>query len=115
MSSISSIREVAKRAGVSLGTVSNVLNRPEIVAEETRRRVQLAIEEIGFVRNGSARQLRAGNSQYIGLVMLDVANPFFTEVARGVEDAANEAGYVVILCNSVDYVDKESNYLQVIE
>lgn len=112
---MSSIREVAKRAGVSLGTVSNVLNRPEIVAEETRRRVQLAIEEIGFVRNGSARQLRAGNSQYIGLVMLDVANPFFTEVARGVEDAANEAGYVVILCNSDDSVEKESHYLQVLE
>jgi len=115
MSSISGIREVAKRAGVSLGTVSNVLNRPEIVAEETRRRVQLAIEEIGFVRNGSARQLRAGNSQYIGLVMLDVANPFFTEVARGVEDAANEAGYVVILCNSDDSLEKESHYLQVLE
>jgi LacI family transcriptional regulator len=115
MSSMSSIREVAKRAGVSLGTVSNVLNRPEIVAEETRRRVQLAIAEIGFVRNGSARQLRAGNSQYIGLVMLDVANPFFTEVARGVEDAANEAGYVVILCNSDDSEEKESHYLQVLE
>src|SRR5437016_7002095 len=115
MSSMSSIREVAKRAGVSLGTVSNVLNRPEIVAEKTRRRVQLAIEEIGFVRNGSARQLRAGNSQYIGLVMLDVANPFFTEVARGVEDAANEAGYVVILCNSDDSLEKESHYLQVLE
>jgi LacI family transcriptional regulator len=115
MSSISSIREVAKRAGVSLGTVSNVLNRPEIVAEETRLRVQSAIEEIGFVRNGSARQLRAGTSKYIGLVMLDVANPFFTEVARGVEDAANEAGYVVILCNSDDSVEKESHYLQVLE
>src|SRR5438132_3679548 len=96
MRSKSSIREVAKRAGVSLGTVSNVLNRPDIVAEKTRRRVQLAIEEVGFVRNGSARQLRAGHSQCIGLVMLDVANPFFTEVARGVEDAANKAGYVVI-------------------
>ena len=115
MSSISSIREVAKRAGVSLGTVSNVLNRPEIVAEETRLRVQSAIEEIGFVRNGSARQLRAGTSKYIGLVMLDVANPFFTEVARGVEDAANEADYVVILCNSDDSVEKESHYLQVLE
>src|SRR5437763_2075774 len=115
MSSISSIREVAKRAGVSLGTVSNVLNRPEIVAEETRLRVLHIIEELGFVRNGSARQLRAGNSQYIGLVMLDVANPFFTEVARGVEDAANEAGYVVILCNSDDSVEKESHYLQVLE
>jgi LacI family transcriptional regulator len=115
MSSMSSIREVAKRAGVSLGTVSNVLNRPEIVAEETRQRVQQAIDEIGFVRNGSARQLRSGHSQYIGLVVLDVANPFFTEVARGVEDAANEAGYVVILCNSDDSLEKESNYLQALE
>ncbi len=115
MSSQSSIREVAKRAGVSLGTVSNVLNRPEIVAEETRERVKLAIEEIGFVRNGTARQLRAGRSQHIGLVVLDVANPFFTEVARGVEDLANQAGYVVILCNSDDSVEKENHYLQVLE
>ncbi len=115
MNSKSSIREVARRAGVSLGTVSNVLNRPEIVAEETRERVKLAIEEIGFVRNGSARQLRAGTSQHIGLVVLDVANPFFTEVARGVEDLANQAGYVVILCNSDDSVDKENHYLHVLE
>ncbi len=115
MGSTSSIREVAKRAGVSLGTVSNVLNRPEIVAEETRERVQLAIEEIGFVRNGSARQLRAGTSRHIGLVVLDVANPFFTEVARGVEDLANKAGYAVILCNSDDSLEKETHYLHVLE
>src|SRR5260221_9353272 len=115
MSSMSGIREVARRAGVSLGTVSNVLNRPEIVALETRQRVQQAIDEIGFVRNGSARQLRAGTSQHIGLIVLDVANPFFTEVARGVEDLANQAGYVVILCNSDDSVDKENHYLHVLE
>ncbi|SRR5579875_44790 len=115
MRSTSSIREVAKRAGVSLGTVSNVLNRPELVAQETRRRVLQAIDEIGFVRNGSARQLRAGRSQHIGLVVLDVANPFFTEVARGVEDLANQAGYVVILCNSDDSVAKENHYLHVLE
>src|SRR5207245_6449688 len=89
--------------------------RPDIVAEKTRLRVQLAIEEVGFVRNGSARQLRAGYSQCIGLVMLDVANPFFTEVARGVEDAANAADYVVILCNADDSLEKESHYLQVLE
>src|SRR6266576_1510192 len=71
MGSKSSIREVAKRAGVSLGTVSNVLNRPEIVALETRQRVQQAIDEIGFVRNGSARQLRVGTSQHIGLHVLE--------------------------------------------
>jgi LacI family transcriptional regulator len=115
MSSMSSIREVAKRAGVSLGTVSNVLNRPEIVALETRQRVQQAIKEIGFVRNGSARQLRVGTSQHIGLVVLDVANPFFTEVARGVEDLSSQAGYIVILCNSDDSVEKESHYLHVLE
>ncbi|MBE3561419.1 MAG: LacI family DNA-binding transcriptional regulator, partial [Ktedonobacteraceae bacterium] len=102
-----SIREVARRAGVSVGTVSNVLNRPAIVAEETRQRVLAVIEEMGFVRNGSARQLRARRSQAIGLVVLDVTNPFFTEVARGVEDVMNEAGYVVILCNSDDSPEKE--------
>lgn len=110
-----SIREVARRAGVSLGTVSNVLNKPEIVAEEKRERVLRAIEELGFVRNGSARQLRAGRSLYLGLVVPDVANPFFTEVARGAEDAANEAGYVTILCNSDGSVAKEMHYLKVLE
>ena len=80
----------------------------------TRLRVQAAIDEIGFVRNGSARHLRAGRSLSLGLVVLDVANPFFTEVARGVEDAANEAGYVVILCNSDDSTIKEGKYLRVL-
>jgi LacI family transcriptional regulator len=112
---MSSIREVAERAGVSLGTVSNVLNHPEMVAEATRQRVQGVIEELGFVRNGSAHQLRAGRSRHLGLVVLDVTNPFFTEVARGVEDAANEAGYVVILCNSDDSLEKEGRYLHVLE
>ncbi len=110
-----SIREVAEQAGVSLGTVSNVLNRPEVVAETTRLRVQAVIEQLGFVRNGSARQLRAGRSNHLGLVVLDVTNPFFTEVARGVEDVANEAGYVVILCNSDSSPEKESRYLRVLQ
>ena len=82
-----SIRHVAAEAGVSVGTVSNVLNRPEHVAQHTRDRVNAAIRELGFVRNESARQLRAGRSRMIGLVVLDVANPFFTDLARGVEDA----------------------------
>jgi LacI family transcriptional regulator len=69
--------------------VSNVLNRPGVVAESTRSRVQEAIKSLGFIRNESARQLRAGRSRIIGLVVLDVANPFFTDVARGVEDEAS--------------------------
>jgi LacI family transcriptional regulator len=110
-----SIREVAALARVSLGTVSNVLNRPDVVAEPTRIRVQAAIKELGFIRNESARQLRAGRSRTIGLVVLDVANPFFTDVARGVEDEASESGLAVILCNSDDQKEKESRYLEVLE
>jgi LacI family transcriptional regulator len=97
-----------------VGTVSNVLNRPETVGEETRRRVLDAISALGFVRNESARQLRAGSSRTIGLVVLDIANPFFTDVARGVEEAANAAGLAVILCNTDDRQEKEAAYLDVL-
>jgi LacI family transcriptional regulator len=109
------MHEVARVAGVSLGTVSNVLNHPELVSEETRARVQRAIDSLGFVRNGSARQLRTGSTQSIGLVVLDVSNPFFTEVARGAEAAANERGYLIILCNSENSRQREENYLRVLE
>ena len=86
MSETVSVVQVAARAGVSLGTVSNVLNRPDRVAPATRDRVMQAIQELGFVRNEAARQLRAGQSRTIGLVVLDVGNPFFTDLAKGVED-----------------------------
>jgi LacI family transcriptional regulator len=110
-----SIREVALHAGVSIATVSNVLNRPEIVAVATRDRVNAAIEDLGFTRNESARQLRAGRSRTIGLVVLDVANPFFTDLARGVEDEAAKEGLAVILCNSDDQENKEKRYLDLLE
>jgi len=110
-----SIRDVAELAGVSVGTVSNVLNRPDLVTPSTRTRVQAAIAELGFVRNESARQLRAGQSRTLGLVVLDVANPFFTDVARGVEDTASAAGLAVILCNSDEKSSKEHAYLDLLE
>ncbi len=97
-----------------MGTVSNVLNRPDAVTEGTRQRVLDAIAALGFVRNESARHLRAGHSRTIGLVVLDIANPFFTDVARGVEEAANAAGLAVILCNSDDLPAKESAHLDVL-
>ena len=106
-----SLRDVAKRAQVSVGTVSNVLNRPTIVTSKTLERVQNAINELGFVPNGFARQLRVGHSKTIGLVVPDVANPFFTEVARGVEDAASKRDYAVFLCNSDENITKETKYL----
>jgi LacI family transcriptional regulator len=111
VSSTVSIKDVAARAGVSVGTVSNVLNRPERVLEETRTRVQLAIIALGFVRSEPARQLRAGRSRTIGLLVLDAANPFFADVCRGAEEAAARAGLAVILCNSGQDAAKESSYL----
>lgn len=110
-----SIRDVAVTAGVSVGTVSNVLNRPDVVSANTRKKVLAAIAELGFVRNESARQLRLGHSRTLGLVVLDVANPFFTDVARGVEDAANESGLAVILCNSDEKASKEAAYIDLLE
>jgi LacI family transcriptional regulator len=108
------IKEVAQRAGVSPGTVSNVLNRPERVAAATRSRVEQAIRDLGFVRNGSASTLRAGQSRAIGLVVLDVGNPFFVEVARGVEDVVSDRDHAVILCNSGESPEKESRNLRVL-
>ncbi|MFC7584086.1 LacI family DNA-binding transcriptional regulator [Nonomuraea antimicrobica] len=109
-----SIKEVAAHAGVSPGTVSNVLNRPGKVAPATRRRVEAAIDELGFVRHGSASTLRAGHSRTIGLSVIDIGNPFFTEVAAGVEDMASELGYAVILGNSAGSAGKEDRNLRVL-
>jgi LacI family transcriptional regulator len=109
-----SIKEVAHRAGVSVGTVSNVLNRPGNVNEDTLQRVRTAISELGYVRNESARQLRAGQSRTIGLVVLDVANPFFTDLARGVESLAHDADMVVTLCNSDNDGGRQARHLDVL-
>ncbi|MDQ2748894.1 MAG: LacI family transcriptional regulator [Actinomycetota bacterium] len=115
MSESVSVVDVAARAGVSLGTVSNVLNRPDRVSPATRDRVLQAIEDLGFVRNEAARQLRAGRSRTIGLVVLDVGNPFFTDIAAGVETAAIRKGLSVVLCNSADDAERESHYLSLLQ
>ncbi len=96
------ITEVARHAGVSPGTVSNVLNRPERVAEATRLRVEAAIAELDYVRNSSGSSLRSGRNASVGLLVLDVTNPFFTEVARGVEEEAAGSGLAVVLLNSAE-------------
>ncbi len=111
----SGVKEVAARAGVSLGTVSNVLNRPTRVSAATRERVERAMVELGFVRNESARQLRAGRSSSIAYVMLDATNPFFTDVAQGVEDTAAPHDLSVFLCNSDNRADRELAYLTRLE
>lgn len=106
-----SVKDVAHAASVSVGTVSNVLNRPDKVAPATVARVHEAIERLGFVRNDAARQLRAGRSHSIGLIVLDSANPFFAEVARGAEDRAAREGMTVLLGNSDQNPERERAYL----
>ncbi|KAF0965617.1 HTH-type transcriptional regulator DegA [Rhodococcus sp. T7] len=109
------MRDVAEAAGVSMGTVSNVLNRPEVVSVKTRARVHAAMAQLGFVRNESARQLRAGRSRTLGYVMLDGSNPFFTDVARGIEQEAEAHDLSLFLCNSDNRPDRELSYLNRLE
>jgi LacI family transcriptional regulator len=109
------IKAVARLAEVSVGTVSNVLNRPELVSTSTRERVERAMLDLGFVRNGSASALKAGRSTSVGLVVLDVGNPFFTDIARGVEQAASERGYAVLLCNSDESRIRQDTHLTFLE
>jgi LacI family transcriptional regulator len=110
-----SIRDVAKLAGVSVGTVSNVLNRPGEVSADSVSRVQHAIEQLGYRRNDAARQLRAGTSSTVGFVVLDGQNPFFSEVVRGAEDEASKNGIAILLGNTDEDSARERMYLDLFE
>ncbi len=105
------IQDVAARASVSAMTVSRVLNHPARVAPATRQRVEQAIRELGFVPNALARQLLRGRTHTLALLVSDIGNPFFTQIARGVEDVAQRNGYTVIFGNSDESVEKERQYL----
>ena len=113
--SSASIKDVAALAGVSMSTVSNVLNNPGRVSAASAERVQRAIEQLGFVRNEAARTLRVGHSKLIGLAVINISNPFFTDVASGVEEAARAAGYSVLLGNSASRADGEHGFLELFE
>jgi LacI family transcriptional regulator len=106
---------VAALARVSVGTVSNVLNRPEQVSSEKKTRVLAAIDQLGFVRNESARSLRSGSSRSLGMLVLDVRNPFFTDVALGAENVADEHKHSFILANSAEDSGREQAYLDLFE
>jgi LacI family transcriptional regulator len=110
-----SIRDVAQYAGVSVGTVSNVLNRPGEVSAESIIRVHRAIEELGYVRNDAARKLRAGVSTTVGFVVLDGQNPFFGDVVRGAEDEASRHGIAVLYGNTDEDVGRQRLYLDLFE
>lgn len=111
---MTTVKEVARLAGVAPITVSRVMNHADHVTDETRRRVMAAVEQLGYVPNKVASSLRSRHTGMIALVLTDVTNPFFTTVARGVEDAANAAGFNLILCNTDESEAKQDDYLQVL-
>lgn len=111
---MATIHDVAKRAGVAPITVSRVVNNSGYFSQETRRRVESAIAELEYVPNRLARSLRSKRTNTLALVLTDITNPFFTTLARGVEDAASDAGFMVIFCNTDESETEERKYLQVL-
>ncbi len=108
------IRDVASRAGVAPITVSRVINDSDYVSQATRERVETAIEELGYIPNMLGPSLRFKQTMTLALVLTDITNPFWTTVARGVEDVAQASGYSIILCNTDESEAKQEQYLDML-
>src|SRR2546429_1371057 len=109
------IKDVAAHAGVSVATVSAVINRNKYVSPNLAQRVQESITALDYERNSLAQSLKKQTSQTIGLIVSDITNPFFTSVVRGVENVANACGYCLILGNSDEDLKKEMGYMHLLE
>ncbi|MWV43040.1 LacI family DNA-binding transcriptional regulator [Paenibacillus sp. HJL G12] len=109
---MATIRDVAKHAGVSVATVSRVINETGYVHEDTRKKVETAIKELHYTPNEVARSLYKRKSRLIGLLLPDITNPFFPELARGVEDEMQENDFRIIFGNSDENMKKEKEYIQ---
>jgi LacI family transcriptional regulator len=108
------VLDVAKRAGVAPITVSRVINNSGYISQITRERVEAAVKELGYVPNTIARGLRSKRTMTLALVVTDITNPYFTLMARGVEDVAGESGYTVVYCNSDESEAKEEKYANIL-
>ncbi|MGB9779554.1 LacI family DNA-binding transcriptional regulator [Caldanaerobacter sp.] len=110
------IKDIARLANVSVTTVSRVINnKPEGVSEETRQKILKLVRELGYQPNAIARGLVTKKTKTIGLIIPDISNPFFPDIARGVEDSAHIYGYNVFLCNTDDNLEKESEYIKALK
>jgi DNA-binding LacI/PurR family transcriptional regulator len=112
---MATIRDVASLAKVSVATVSRVLNKNGYVNETTEANVRKAMQQLNYKPNTIAQSLSSRKTKMLGLIVPDITNPFFPELARAVEDVAQIYGYTVILCNSDEKVEKEREYLDVLE
>jgi len=106
--------DVARHAGVSTATVSRVLNNNPRVDPEIAERVRASLSELGYRMNSVARSLRRQSNSVVGVIVPDIANPFFTDVVRGIGDALRDDGYMLMLCNSDDDTDLEASYLRLL-
>jgi len=110
-----SIKDVAKEAGVSIATVSRVLNDIDVVNEDTKKKVLDAIKKLGYRPNIVARSLKTQKTKTIGILLPDISNQFYPEIVRGAEDVSNIYDYNIILCNSDWDIEKEKEYLRVLK
>jgi LacI family transcriptional regulator len=111
---VTTLNDVARRAGVSTMTVSRVINESGYISQETRARVNDAIAELGYMPNALARQLRSRRTKTVALVVTDIRNPFFTTIASGVEDTARARGYAVMFCSTYESEVEEAAYVRVL-
>jgi LacI family transcriptional regulator len=111
---MTTIYDVAKKAGVAPITVSRVINQTGYISADKRQRVEAAVAELGYVPNRLASSLRSRRTHTLALVLSDITNPFFTNLARGVEDTASDAGFTVIFCNTDESEAEEQKYLDVL-
>ena len=109
------IRDVARRAEVAVGTVSHHLNGTARVAEGTARRIQAAIDDLGYRIDLAARSLRSRRTQSVGLVLPNISNPFYAEVARAIEHALWDRGFQTLLCDSSQDLERERLHLEALE
>ncbi len=108
---MATIKDVAAAAGVSIATVSHVINKTRYVSDELKARVQIAMVELGYRPNTLARSLRSGQTKTIGMIVPDASNLFFAEIGKAIEDLGFENGYSVILCNTDNSLDKQNTYV----
>ncbi|WP_228014220.1 LacI family DNA-binding transcriptional regulator, partial [Vibrio sp. OPT46] len=108
---MATMKDVAQLAGVSTATVSRALMNPEKVSSSTRKRVEDAVLEAGYSPNSLARNLRRNESKTIVTIVPDICDPYFSEIIRGIEDAAMEHGYLVLLGDSGQQKKRESSFV----
>jgi len=112
---MANMREIAKKAGIGIATVSRYLNGTGYVSEEAGEKIQKVIDELNYTPNALARAVFTKNSKIIGLMVPNISNPFFTQMASVIEEYAQQRGYRIFLCNTDDNKDKEKNYLEVLQ